>query len=53
MPAVFLYSPVFTYAVSKNLQGFSLDHITTPGDRFLNSYLWYTETDNVWRIFSK
>ncbi|OGI71569.1 hypothetical protein A3B84_02030 [Candidatus Nomurabacteria bacterium RIFCSPHIGHO2_02_FULL_35_13] len=53
MPAVFLYSPDFTYAVSKNLQGFSLDHITTPGDRFLNSYLWYTETDNVWRIFSK
>ncbi|MEK7088763.1 MAG: ABC transporter substrate-binding protein, partial [Patescibacteria group bacterium] len=53
MPAVFLYSPDFIYVISKNLQGFSLDHIITPGDRFLNSYLWYTETDNVWKIFSK
>ncbi len=53
MPAVFLYSPDFIYVVSKNLQGFSLDHIITSGDRFVNSYLWYTETDNVWKIFSK
>jgi len=53
MPAVFLYSPDFIYVVSRNLQGFSLDHIITSGDRFLNSYLWYTETDNVWKIFSK
>ncbi len=52
MPAVFLYSPDFIYVVSKDLQGFSLDHITTSGDRFLNSYLWYTKTDNVWKIFS-
>ncbi len=53
MPAVFLYSPDFIYVVSKNIKGFSLDHIITPKDRFLNSYLWYTETDNVWKIFSK
>jgi peptide/nickel transport system substrate-binding protein len=53
MPAVFLYSPDFIYIVSKNIQGFSMNHIITPGDRFLNSYLWYTKTDNVWKIFSK
>ncbi|MCX6751597.1 MAG: ABC transporter substrate-binding protein [Candidatus Nomurabacteria bacterium] len=53
MPAVFLYSPDFIYIVSKNIQGFSLDHIITSGDRFLNSYLWYTKTDNVWKIFSE
>ncbi|MEK7060058.1 MAG: ABC transporter substrate-binding protein, partial [Patescibacteria group bacterium] len=51
MPAVFLYSPDFIYIVSKNIQGFSLDHIITSGNRFLNSYLWYTKTDNVWKIF--
>ena len=50
-PAVFLYSPDFIYVMSKNIQGFSLDHIITPGNRFLNSYLWYTETDDVWKIF--
>ena len=53
MPAVFLYSPKFIYVVSKDIQGFSIDHIAVPGDRFLNSHLWYTETDNVWDIFSK
>jgi peptide/nickel transport system substrate-binding protein len=53
MPAVFLYSPNFIYVVSKNIKGFSINHIITPGDRFLNSYLWYTETDNVWKIFSE
>ena len=52
MPAVFLYSPDFIYIVSKNIQGFSLDHIITSGNRFLNSYLWYTKTDNVWKIFN-
>jgi len=51
MPAVFLYSPNFIYVVSKNIQGFSINHIITPGDRFLSSYLWYTKTDNVWKIF--
>ena len=53
MPAVFLYSPDFIYVLSKNLEGFSINHIIAPEDRFLNSYLWYTETDNVWKIFSK
>ncbi len=53
MPAIFLYSPDFIYVISKNIQGFSINHIITPGDRFLNSYLWYTKIDNVWKIFSK
>lgn len=53
LPAVFLYSPDFIYVMSKNIQGFSLDYIITPGDRFLNSYLWYTKTDNIWKIFSE
>jgi peptide/nickel transport system substrate-binding protein len=53
MPAVFLYSPDLIYVLSKNVEGFDMDHITTPGERFLNSYLWYTQMDNVWKIFSK
>ena len=53
MPAVFLYSPNFIYITSKNLQGLNTDHISAPADRFLNAYLWYTQTDNVWKIFAK
>jgi len=53
MPAVFLYSPDFIYVISKNLKGFSIDHLISPTDRFSNIYLWYTKTENVWKIFSK
>ena len=53
LPAIFLYSPDLIYVVSRNLEGFAMDRLTFPSDRFLNSYLWYTETDNVWKIFSK
>jgi peptide/nickel transport system substrate-binding protein len=53
MPAVFLYSPNFIYVVSNNLRGLSIDHITSPADRFSDVYSWYTETENVWKIFSK
>lgn len=52
MPAVFVYSPSFIYVVSKDLQGFTLDHITFPADRFLSSYLWYTKVDKVWNMFA-
>ena len=53
MPAVFLYSPDFIYVIKNNLNGLSMDHINSPTDRFSNIYKWYTETDNVWKIFTK
>ena len=53
MPAVFLYSPNFIYVVAQNLKGFSIEHLTSPSDRFANIYSWYTETENVWKIFTK
>jgi len=52
MPAVFLYSPNFIYVVSKDLKGISIDHIISPGDRFANIHSWYTETEDVWKIFA-
>jgi peptide/nickel transport system substrate-binding protein len=52
MPAVFLYSPNFIYVVSPNLKGLSIDHINSPKDRFSNVYQWYTDTENVWKIFA-
>jgi peptide/nickel transport system substrate-binding protein len=53
MPAVFLYSPNFIYVVSKNLKGLVMEKLAFPSDRFSNVHLWYTETDDVWKIFSK
>ena len=52
MPAVFLYSPDYIYVVNKELKGLMMEHITSPVDRFSNIYLWYTKTDNVWKIFA-
>ena len=53
MPVVFLYSPNFIYVVSPKIKGFSFDRIISSTDRFSNVYSWYTETENVWKIFSK
>ncbi|MDO8660228.1 MAG: ABC transporter substrate-binding protein [Candidatus Parcubacteria bacterium] len=53
LPAVFLYSPDFVYVVPKNLNREQMKHIISPSDRYLNVYSWYTETDNVWKIFTK
>lgn len=53
MPAVFLYSPDFIYVVSKNLKNFKMNYIISPKDRYLNVYSWYTDTENVWKIFAK
>jgi peptide/nickel transport system substrate-binding protein len=53
MPAVFLYSPDFIYVVSQNVKGLTLNQIINPSDRFANVYEWYTETENVWKIFAK
>lgn len=53
MPAVFLFSPDSIYIVSKNLTEVDMSNITSPSDRYLNAYLWYTETEKVWKIFTK
>ena len=53
MPAVFLYNPDFIYVVAKTLRGLSLEHITSPADRFRNINSWFTKTENVWKIFNK
>lgn len=51
-PAVFLYAPEFLYVVPKSLQGAGLGALTTPAERYLNVYRWYTETERVWSIFT-
>ena len=52
IPAIFIYSPDFLYVVPKNLQGFSLGHITIPAERFLDIWKWYVETEKVWKVFA-
>jgi peptide/nickel transport system substrate-binding protein len=53
MPAVFLYSPDFIYIMPDNIKNFERTNIISPGDRYLNIYSWYINTENVWKIFAK
>lgn len=53
VPAVFLYSPDYIYATSKDIHNLEISNITTPSERFMNVSKWYVETDKVWKIFAK
>ncbi len=53
IPAVFLYSPHFIYALPSYIEGYESQSLRAPGDRFYDIYTWYIETDNVWNIFAK
>ena len=49
MPAVFLYTPTYTYATTDNVHGISLSRIFTPSDRFADITNWYVQTKRVWK----
>ncbi len=53
IPAVFIYSPEYIYAVSRKLSLQDHFRTTIPSDRFATVYLWYIESDMVWKIFVK
>lgn len=44
IPALFLYNPKYIYPLPKKVQGFLLDRITEPSDRFIGSAGWFIET---------
>ena len=51
-PAVFLYTPQFIYAVSRDLSGVHLGNVTQPAERFHNAHDWYMDTSWHWRSLS-
>lgn len=48
LPAIFLYTPSYTYLQGVNVHGFAVTHIAHPADRFANVTDWYTATRGVW-----
>lgn len=50
LPAIFLYSPTYTYAQSKKVKGFAVKNILIPGNRFANISDWHMKTKKklVW-----
>ncbi|MBI4458250.1 peptide ABC transporter substrate-binding protein [Candidatus Uhrbacteria bacterium] len=49
LPAIFLYSPNFTYVVSRGVKGVEEARIFTPADRFAEISKWYMKTKQAWR----
>lgn len=48
VPAVFLWTPVYYYAIAKSFKGVGLTTLNKPSDRFVNISEWYTKTQRVW-----
>ncbi len=47
LPAIFLYSPNYIYAVSNKVKGVETEAINTPSQRFENINQWYISTTRV------
>jgi peptide/nickel transport system substrate-binding protein len=49
LPAIFLYTPTYTFMVNKDIKGITISHLVNPSDRF--NYLpdWYEKTTWKWR----
>jgi len=43
VPAVYLYSPIFNFAVDRRIHGLRLDSAVEPPDRFAHVNDWYVE----------
>jgi len=50
VPAIFLYSSVYTYLQTKDIKGFGANYILFPHDRFSNINEWYIKNEKklVW-----
>lgn len=51
MPAIFLYSPTFVYAIDTGIEPASMEGIARPYERFANIRDWYMDDESVWQIF--
>lgn len=48
-PAVFLYTPTYTYAILDRIKGVKADRIFSPANRFANVQEWFIKTKHVWK----
>ena len=44
VPAIFMYSPTYTYIQNKKIKGFDVKKVQSPFDRFSNIRDWYLKT---------
>lgn len=49
IPAVFLYTPTYTFAVNKEIKGVAINRVLNPADRYNGLADWYMKTKWVWK----
>jgi peptide/nickel transport system substrate-binding protein len=49
IPAVFLFSPNYTYLEHRSISGQELMNINDPSERFMNIHEWYLDTKYTWK----
>ena len=49
VPAVFLYSPIYTFAYHQDLQGIKLGDLSLHSDRFLTLHNWYIQEHRIFK----
>ncbi len=50
-PAIFLFTPTFTYLMSPDVARPDLERLGSPSDRFSNIHEWFTSKERLWPIF--
>ncbi len=49
VPAIFLFSPTYTYPQNKKIKGFDSERLIIPANRFNQITSWYIKTDRDWQ----
>jgi len=49
MPAIFLYTPTYTFAADSSIKGITDIKIFNPSDRYNNIGGWYIKTNKTWK----
>ena len=52
VPAVFLFTPTFSYVIDKGISVPPFTHLGDPSDRFANIALWHVTSNRVWPVFT-
>lgn len=50
-PAIFLFTPTFTYLLDESVSHPPLNRLGSPSDRFASIDAWYANQDRLWPIF--
>lgn len=53
LPAIFLYSPTFTYVIHEDVSVTPIERIVRPSERFSTIEAWHMNENDVWSIFAE